>query len=94
MQMASALMLKHNIEVSLDDDSVTVIKGPPIFTHGKFSEQWHTICSSAAACLFSVQNVMINNAKWGYYFVGRRQNVEMAGEMMAFFGRLLRDVRD
>lgn len=82
MSMASALMLKYNIEVTDEPDAKTVGMSKR-YCMG-YSDSWHITCSSAAAMLYSCKNIVHNRGQAGYSFVGRLSNGEMAGETMEF----------
>lgn len=82
MEMASALMLKHNIQVDPETDELKTTRGNPVL--GGYDEPWHITCSSTAALLYSCLNVVHDRGTNGYSFVGRPENVEMAGETMLF----------
>jgi Protein of unknown function (DUF2786) len=73
MQMASALMLKHNIEVNLDDDRA---QGA---TQGQFrlgyDATWHYECASAAGLLYSCR-LVISRGTATIAFVGRADNIQ------------------
>lgn len=82
MAMASSLMLRYNIELDPETDELKVIKGSRILEG--YDEAWHLTCSSAAATLCHVKNVTYNRGRGGYYFVGRKESVETAEQMMVF----------
>lgn len=82
MEMASALMLKYNIEVDPETDELKTIRGSKVLAG--YDEPWHITCSAAAAMLYSCINIVHSRGEYGYSFVGRPENVEMAGELMLF----------
>jgi hypothetical protein len=82
MEMASALMLRYNIELEPDSDELKVIRGSTILEG--YDEKWHLTCSSAAACLCYVQNVKYVDGHGGFYFVGRKDSVEAAEQLMVY----------
>jgi len=72
MGLAAALMLKHGIDVQLDDD-----KDEPGAERGDISwdhEDWHTNCANAAAYLYSCR-VLVYRRQGGISFVGRSDNI-------------------
>lgn len=74
MEMASALMLKYNIQVTVDNetDHVTVTQGG--ITMEGFAEAWHVTCASAAATLYICKVVRYPN--YGVRFVGRPESID------------------
>lgn len=82
MAMASALMLKYNIEIT-DEPDLQVVGQSERYMKG-YSESWHHSCSSAAAMLYSCKNIIHNRGERGYSFVGRLNNTQMAGETLNF----------
>lgn len=82
MAMASALMLKYNIEVTDEPDEQKVVRSDRYCVG--YTESWHISCCSAAAMLYSCKNIVHNRGDSGYSFVGRANNVEMAGETMLY----------
>lgn len=82
-QMASMLMLKHNIEVQLDADADEEgsVKGE--WQRG-YDEIWHRTCASAAGYLYYCRPLIY--ARIGVIeFVGRRDNIEACNATLAFF---------
>jgi hypothetical protein len=75
MNMAGALMLKHNIEVQLDDDT------PPEAKQGDmivgWGEPWHIEVANAAAYLYSCR-VIVWKRLGDVAFVGRPDNIDAA----------------
>lgn len=71
---ASALMLKHNIDVQLDDDKdePESIKGER--QHG-YDEPWHIDCSAAAGYLYYCRPIIWRRGS-EIQFVGRADNIE------------------
>lgn len=73
MGLAAALMLKHGLEVQLDDD-----REPETVLGREFrgySEAWHLNVASAAGYLYSCRHVVWRRVGQ-YQFVGREDNVE------------------
>lgn len=75
MEMASALMIKYNIELPAEESN-EVVQGPTVFMG--FEEHWHTIAGQAAAYLFMCKVVTNMPRGRGFYFIGRPTNIEMA----------------
>lgn len=79
---ASALMLKHNVEVQLDgDDDEGAIHGEK--QHG-YDELWHMQCASAAGFLYYCRPLIwrrIGDIK----FVGRRDNIDACNDTLRMF---------
>lgn len=73
MSLASALMLKHNLDVQLDDD-----KDDKEAVHGNYTlghDDWHINCANAAALLYSCRTLILRRSG-GISFVGRKNNIE------------------
>jgi hypothetical protein len=84
MEFASALMLKHNIEVQLDgDDEEGAIKGA--FQHG-YDEPWHIQCANAAGYLYYCRP-LIYRRLGDIVFVGRADNITACEETLKFLTR-------
>lgn len=83
MELASALMMKHNIEIDPESSYEVSIGAGPIELVG-FNEPWHEVCSSASAMLYTCQNVTCLPLGKGFYFVGRKDNCEAAMITLAF----------
>jgi len=81
--MASALMLKYNIEVQLDadGDEEGSIKG--VWQKG-YDEPWHIQCASAAGFLYYCRPLIYRRLGVVEY-VGRRDNIEACNETLRFF---------
>lgn len=82
MEMATALMLKYNIEIDPDDDEAKVTKGETVLRD--LDETWHFIACQAAAYLFMCQAIVLLPRGFGFYFIGRKQNIEMSEETAKF----------
>lgn len=79
---ASALMLKHNIDVQLDDEEVEgAIHGEK---QSGYDEPWHVQCASAAGFLYYCKPLIWRRT--GHIkFVGRRDNIEACEMTLKFF---------
>lgn len=75
MQMASALMLKHGLEVNLDDDNK--VEGAVQGEFTKYDNDWQLQCAAAVGYLYSSRYVYKSGAKW-VAFVGRPDNIAAA----------------
>ena len=82
-QMASMLMLKHNIDVQLDDDveDQTAVNGK---INWGYDEIWHRQCGSAAGFLYSCKP-LIYARNGGINFIGRPDNIEACEMTLKFF---------
>lgn len=82
-QMASMLMLKHNIDVQLDDDAEdqTAVNGK---INWGYDEIWHRQCGSAAGFLYSCKP-LIYARNGGINFIGRPDNIEACEMTLKFF---------
>ena len=81
--LASALMLKHNIDVQLDDDKdePTAQRGESL---GGYDEPWHIECSGGAGYLYSCRP-LIQRRMGNIAFVGRPDNINAAEMTLKFF---------
>jgi hypothetical protein len=75
MRMAGALMLKHNIEVQLDDDTLPEAKQGDMIAG--WGEPWHIEVANAAAYLYSCR-VIVWKRLGDVAFVGRPDNIDAA----------------
>ncbi len=82
MEMATALMLKYNIELDPEEDQLKVKEGPVVLEN--LDEAWHLVACQAAAYLFMTKVVVCLPKGFGFYFVGRPQNIEMAADTAKF----------
>ena len=84
MSMATALMLKHNIDVQLDadGDDVGARQGEQL----KYDEPWHHECATAVGYLYQCRVVIWRRAGV-VSFVGRPDNLAAATEMMSYLCR-------
>jgi len=81
MEFASALMLKHNIEVQLDaDDDEGAIEG---MWHQGYDEIWHIQCASAAGFLYYCRP-LIRRSLGEIQFIGRADNISACEETLKF----------
>lgn len=80
MEMASALMLKYNISVSLGetDEDVSVDRGSPL----TYPDPWQVFLASAAAYLYNCK--IIRLPQYGVQFVGRAHNRDAAEQTFLF----------
>lgn len=84
MEMASALMAKYAVQVTLDeDDAPEAVRGKPDF---KWDEVWHREVAAAAGFLYYCRVMWWGNNKYGMgiSFVGRPDNIEACEATMAF----------
>lgn len=81
MEAAAALMLKHGIQVSLDDDATDIkaIKGEPLW---QYDETWHRGCGVAAGYLYSCRVLFYGSR--GISFVGRPDNIDACQQTMQY----------
>lgn len=81
-QFASALMLKHNIDVQLDsDEEEGSIKGA---IRPGYDEPWHVECGAAAGFLYYCKPLFWRRT--GHVqFVGRKDNIEACEMTMKMF---------
>lgn len=80
MSMAAALMLKHGLQVQLDDDKeVGAVQGEFV----KFEDTWNLQCASAVGYLYSCRWACLSRAQM-VAFVGRPDNIAAAEETFKF----------
>lgn len=81
MQMASALMLKHNISVDLSEDGeIKIIRGETVVED--CSETWHRVCATTVALLYSCRVIVMNGG--GFEFVGRTDNIDDCNQTLPY----------
>lgn len=79
---ASALMLKHNVEVQLDgDDDEGAIHGEK---QPGYDEPWHMQCASGAGFLYYCRP-LIWRRSGNIKFVGRRDNIDACNDTLRMF---------
>lgn len=79
MGLAAALMLKHGLEVQLDDDRTPeTVAGR---WSGGYTEAWHLNVASAAGYLYSCRYI-VRRRLGQFQFVGREDNVEACAMTM------------
>lgn len=81
MEMAAALMTKHNIEVSLDDDLPKGARQGDM--KPGYDEDWHYQCANAVSTLYSLRYLFKRRAGL-IGFVGRPDNIEAAHILLDF----------
>lgn len=80
LEMAHALMLRHNIKDVEEDRVVEAVLGE--WMHVDKDDQWEVVVSIVAATLYSCRSVHTKSGS--YQFVGKPENNEAAGETFLF----------
>lgn len=75
MAMASALMMKYNVQVNLDKEEIGVIRGQGVMPGCDSS--WHQVLASTSATLYNCKSI-VKGYEGRTAFVGRPENVGAA----------------
>ena len=80
MEMATALMMKYNLSVDLDEERKTTIRGPHVMSN--LDDKWHISAASAAAVLYSCRLIVMGGG--GFEFVGRPEAIDSVQDLTMF----------